>query len=262
MNHDHKPSKDQLSRRRFFVKAGLGAAAAAAVPAIAGSCSGGQKKRKGISRFFSPGDVVLFQGDSITDAGRNRQRQLPNDAASMGTGYVYLIAAEILKELAGHELTVYNRGISGNKVYQLAERWQEDCIDLEPDVLSILIGVNDYWHMRQGRYEGTPEVYERDFRELLNRTKESLPGIRLVICEPFILTETSAVDDSWTEPFRAYREIASKLAGEFSAVRVPFQQSFNDALTLAPATHWTGDGVHPSLAGCRLMADTWLEAIS
>ena len=180
----------------------------------------------------------------------------------MGTGYVYLIAAGILKELAGHELTVYNRGISGNKVYQLAERWQEDCIDLEPDVLSILIGVNDYWHMRQGRYDGTPEVYERDFRELLIRTRESLPNIKLVICEPFILTETSAVDDSWTEPFRAYREIASKLAGEFNAVRVPFQQVFNDALAQAPATYWTGDGVHPSLAGCRLMADAWLEEIS
>ena len=133
---------------------------------------------------------------------------------------------------------------------------------LQPDVLSILIGVNDYWHMREGWYEGTPEIYERDYRALLERTKEEIPTVKLVICEPFILPGTSAVDDSWLEPFSAYREIASGLAEEFEATWVPLQQAFNEALASAPATYWTGDGVHPSIPGCQLMADTWLKAIS
>lgn len=261
MKDHNKNSANLFSRRRFFARAGLGAAALAAVPALATSCSTDRDVKKGISRYFSQGDVVLFQGDSITDAGRNRNRQLPNDASSMGAGYVYLIAAKILKELAGKELIVHNRGISGNKIYQLDERWQEDCLELKPDVLSILIGVNDYWHMRQGRYNGTPEIYERDYRNLLDRTKTALPELKLVICEPFLLSGTSAVDDSWLEPFTAYQEIATRLAGEFDATLVPFQEAFHDAREAAPATHWTGDGVHPSVAGCQLMADTWLKAV-
>ena len=262
MTNKEKNPPSPLSRRRFFTRAGIGAAAMAASPTLINSCSTDYRVKRGISKYFSQGDVVLFQGDSITDAGRNKQRQLPNDAASMGTGYVYILAAGILQELAAKELTIYNRGISGNKVYQLAERWQEDCLMLQPDVLSILIGVNDYWHMRQGRYDGTTKVYEMDYRDLLNRTKEALPEIKLVICEPFILPGTAAVDDSWLEPFGAYREIASRLALEFNAIWVPFQASFNEAQRTASATYWTGDGVHPSVPGCQLMAEAWLKAVS
>ena len=84
----------------------------------------------------------------------------------------------LLEELAAKELTIYNRGISGNKVYQLDERWDKDCLLLKPNVLSILIGVNDYWHMRNGNYDGTPEIYENDYRALLNRTREELSGYK------------------------------------------------------------------------------------
>lgn len=262
MKRIQKRSENTFSRRRFFAQAGIGAVAVAAIPVLTRSCSAITGLSGSAGRYFEHGDVVLFQGDSITDAGRDKRRQLPNDAASLGTGYVHLLAARLLKELAGSELSVYNRGISGNKVYQLAGRWREDCLVLQPDVLSILIGVNDYWHMREGWYEGTPEIYERDYRALLERTKEEIPTVKLVICEPFILPGTSAVDDSWLEPFSAYREIASGLAEEFEATWVPLQQAFNEALASAPATYWTGDGVHPSIPGCQLMADTWLKAIS
>ena len=171
---------NRIPRRIFFRNAGLGAAVIAGLPFLARSCSEtGCGKR--ISSYFSPGDVILFQGDSITDAGRNRERELPNDAWSFGTGYAMLIASWLLEELAQKELTIYNRGISGNKVFQLAERWDKDCLFLHPDVLSILIGVNDYWHMLQGSYEGTADTYENDYRALLKRTKEKLPGIKLVI---------------------------------------------------------------------------------
>ncbi len=250
----------QQSRRNFFKKVGLGAAAAGAAPALLSSC-GSRHAPAPWKDFFSPGEVILFQGDSITDAGRDKESELPNSGWSFGVGYANLIASTILGELPEYELLIYNRGISGNKVYQLAERWGKDCLELKPDVLSILIGVNDYWHLRTGHYDGTPEVYETDLRALLNRTVDALPGIRLVLCQPFVLSNTRAVDESWLEPFSLYQGIAEKLASEFNACWVPFQEAFTGAVNQAPASYWTADGVHPSMAGANLMARTWLEAI-
>lgn len=249
------------SRRKFLKTAGAGAAGITGLSLMSSSCQSKGVAAAGYEKFFKKGDTVLFQGDSITDAHRSRKDQQANHPPALGEGYAMLAAAALLGELPGKELTIYNRGISGNKVYQLDERWQQDCIDLEPDVISILIGVNDYWHMREGRYDGTPEVYARDFDNLLKRTKAALPGVRFVICQPFILTETRAVDESWVEPFRAYQESAAAIAGTYGATWVPFQEAFNEALALAPATYWTGDGVHPSIAGAELMARTWLEAL-
>jgi len=248
------------SRRTFFRTAGMGAAALAGMPVLAGSPLPGRSV-KGSSNFFSEGDTLLFQGDSITDAGRDKKNEQANNGRSFGTGYAYITAAWLLKEMAGKNLTIYNRGISGNKVFQLAERWDKDCLELKPDILSILIGVNDYWHMRNGRYDGTPEIYEKEYRKLLTRTKEAMPGIRLVICEPFILPGTKSVDETWIEPFGQYQEIAAKISKEFDTVWVPFQKVFNRALGVAEATYWAHDGVHPSMAGAQLMAAAWLEAV-
>ncbi len=232
---------------------------AAGIPLIMQSCSSAQKKK--IASFFPQGGVVLFQGDSITDAGRNKEKQLPNNGSSFGGGYAFLAASWLLNEFASRELTIYNRGISGNKVYQLDERWDRDCLMLKPDVLSILIGVNDFWHMRSGKYDGTVEIYENDFRALLERTRTDYPDIKLVICEPFILTETKHVDESWLEPFGYYQEAADRICGEFDATWVPFQKAFTKAVSFAHPTYWTNDGVHPSMAGAQLMASTWLESL-
>ena len=104
---------------------------------------------------LNKGMTILFQGDSITDAGRqNRQAPKPNDQKSMGNGYASMAASALLTSLPDHNLSIYNRGISGNKVHQLDARWQSDCIDHKPDILSILIGVNDIWHGFQGKYDG------------------------------------------------------------------------------------------------------------
>lgn len=254
-------ASDTYSRRSFFKQAGLGAAAVTGMPLLMQSCSI-ELESSNMADTFSKGDVVLFQGDSITDAGRNKEQELPNNPWSFGVGYANHIAAWLLAEMPGKDLTIYNRGISGNKVFQLADRWGKDCLDLKPDVLSILIGVNDYWHFRNGVYEGTPEVYELDYRNLITRTMETLPDLKLIICQPFILTGTTAVDESWLEPFSAYQAIAKKIAGEFSAVWVPFQEAFDRAIEQAPPTYWAGDGVHPSMAGAQLMAKTWLEALA
>ncbi|MFC2116733.1 SGNH/GDSL hydrolase family protein [Bacteroidota bacterium] len=249
------------SRRRFIKKAGIGAAALAGLSAMETTQAESSKMHFLVNSYFSKGDVVLFQGDSITDAGRDRKAELPNHDRSFGTGYANIAASRLLKDLPDMNLIIYNRGISGNKVYQLADRWQKDCIDLKPNVLSILIGVNDYWHLRQGKYDGTSKVYGDDYRKLISRTKKDLPEIKLIICEPFILADTEAVDESWFEPFSQYQEIAASLAKEFNATWVPFQKAFNEATEAAPAAYWTEDGVHPSMAGCQLMSETWLKSV-
>lgn len=250
----------RISRRNFLIRTAAGTGAMASIPAIVAASVPSQSKKEKFS-LFRKDAVVLFQGDSITDAGRDREKELPNNAGSFGRGYALLAASYLLKALPEKNLTLYNRGISGNKVFQLADRWEKDCLDLKPDVLSILIGVNDYWHKRNGNYDGTVEIYENDYRKLLKRTKENLPGVKLVICEPFYVLETTAVDETWVEPMKQYQAAAKKIAKEFSAVWVPFQKVFDEAVKVAPGKYWTADGVHPSMAGAQLMAEAWLRAV-
>ncbi len=251
-----------LSRRKFFARSAAGATALAAIPSIVtASMSPSKQKARDSYLIFQTGDTLLFQGDSITDAGREKEQQLPNRPASFGSGYAFLAASALLNALPRKNLTIFNRGISGNKVFQLAERWQQDCLDLEPNVLSILIGVNDYWHTRNGNYSGTVPVYEDDYRALLERTLNELPEVKLVICEPFYVLNTSAVDESWIDPMTGYQEAARKIAREFNAIWVPFQKVFDEAIKYAPGKYWTGDGVHPSMAGAQLMAEAWLRAM-
>ena len=252
-----------FSRRTFLKQSITTSAAIASMPAIVSSCMPTKQKDKSTSYdVFNNGDVILFQGDSITDAGREKKKELPNNARSFGHGYALMAASELLHSLPEKQLTVYNRGISGNKVFQLAARWEKDCINLHPNVLSILIGVNDYWHKRNGNYDGTIEIYENDYRNLLQRTVEKKPGIKLVICQPFYVLNTSAVDETWVEPMQEYQAVAEKLATEFDAFWVPFQDVFDEAVNHAPATYWTPDGVHPSMAGAQLMAEAWLSVLA
>jgi len=246
-----------LSRRNFLMKSTAGAAALASIPGIVSAAMPGEKK----SDLFSKDDTVLFQGDSITDAGREKTKELPNNGGSFGGGYAFLAASFLLNALPENNLTIYNRGISGNKVFQLADRWDKDCLDLKPNVLSILIGVNDYWHTRNGNYDGTIEVYENDYKKLLERTKAALPGVKLVLCEPFYVLETKAVDETWIEPMKQYQAAAKRVSDAFDTLWVPFQKVFDEAIKHAPGTYWTGDGVHPSMAGAQLMAEAWLKTV-
>ena len=207
------------------------------------------------------GMTILFQGDSITDARRqNRQNPNPNEQASMGNGYASMAASALLATKPELDLSIFNRGISGNKVHQLDARWQKECIDYKPDVLSILIGVNDIWHRLNGEYDGTVETYENNYRALLKRTRKALPDVQLVICEPFVL-KCGAVNEKWFPEFDHYRAAARKVADENIAVFVPFQTMFDRAIKFAPPQHWAGDGVHPTSHGASLMADFWLQAV-
>lgn len=204
------------------------------------------------------GSTVLFQGDSITDAGRQKRDPKPNDHRSLANGYAFMIAAHLLANQPKDDLTFLNRGISGHKVPDLAKRWQRDTIDLKPDVLSILIGVNDIWHKLNGKYDGTVKNYHTEYSELIARTKRELPNTRIVICEPFVL-RCGAVNDKWFPEFDQRRAAAKKVADQHKLTFVPFQQMFDDATKLAEPKHWAGDGVHPSNHGHALMASTWLK---
>ncbi|MCE4565390.1 SGNH/GDSL hydrolase family protein [Maribellus sp. CM-23] len=246
-----------LSRRNFLLKSSAGAAALASIPGIVSAAIPGEKK----AGLFKKDDVVLFQGDSITDAGREKAKELPNNGSSFGGGYAFLTASYLLNAMPENNLTIYNRGISGNKVFQLADRWDKDCVDLKPNVLSILIGVNDYWHKRNGHYDGTVEIYENDYRKLLERTKAALPGVKLVLCEPFYVLETTAVDETWVEPMKQYQAAAKRVSDAFDTLWVPFQKVYDEAIKHAPGAYWTGDGVHPSMAGAQLMAEAWLKTV-
>jgi lysophospholipase L1-like esterase len=206
------------------------------------------------------GDTILFQGDSITDAGRDKKNQVPNQQKAFGRGYSWMAASKLLVSNPELELSLYNRGISGNKVHQLASRWDKDCLSLKPDVLSILIGVNDIWHGLNGKYDGTVQTYEDDFLKLMESTRKALPDTKFIICEPFVL-KCGAVNDKWFPEFDKYRASAKKVATQSGAIFIPFQSMFDQAINFASPNHWAGDGVHPSAHGASLMAHFWLESI-
>jgi len=207
--------------------------------------------------------TILFQGDSITDAGRNKAHYYLNQGGGMGGGYVKHIVTELLGSNPTSELKIYNRGISGNKVYQLRDRWQDDCLQLKPDILSIMIGVNDFWHTLGGRYDGTVTTYETDLDALLKQTKKSLPDVQFVIGEPFVCLDGTSIEaDKWKGEFEKYQSACRRISDKYNAIWVPYQSVFDEALKVAPTSYWCPDGVHPSMAGNYIMAKAWLSAFT
>lgn len=252
-----------MPSRREFVQAGVGLSAAglAAMASTTNVFAAETKsERKAGGSLIQPGETILFQGDSITDAGRKRNVLTPNSDAGLGRGYAWLAAARLLIDQPDAKFKIFNRGISGNKVYQLAERWQIDCLDLKPDVVSILIGVNDFAHSLDGSFKSTAETYETGYRALIKQTKAALPKVKLVICEPFVL-KAGKINDKWFPKYDGYRAAAKRVADESGAVFVPFQTMFDAASKIAPPALWAGDGVHPTGDGAAIMASCWLKAV-
>lgn len=246
------------SRRGFIKKAAFGTLASISIPGIlSAAMPAGKLKMIKLQKE----QVILFQGDSITDSGRNKEDSGFNSARNLGNGYPLLAGAALVNKYAELNLKIYNKGISGNKVFQLAERWDKDCLELKPDVLSILIGVNDIWHKLNGDYNGTVEIYRNDYIALLERTKKALPNVKLIICEPFAVKGVKAVDDRWYPEFYEYQKAAKDIAVKFNAIFIPYQKIYDEAQKKAPGAYWTGDGVHPTLAGAQLMAKAWTKTI-
>lgn len=196
---------------------------------------------------FGSGAKILFQGDSITDGNRGRNAD-PNHI--LGHGYAFIIAARHGAAFPEAQLDFLNRGVSGNTVLELEKRWQKETLDLKPDVLSILIGVND-----DGRGISL-EQYEQVYDKLITDAKGANPQLKLVICEPFWNPKSPL-----NEKQRARQAIAAKLAKQHGAAFVPFQRIFDEATKRAPADYWIWDSVHPTYRGHQLMADEWERVV-
>lgn len=205
--------------------------------------------------------TILFQGDSITDSDRDRSDNMPNNISSLGKGFVFDIYKYLDQARQHYNLSIYNRGISGNKTSELLARWPEDCVALKPDILNILVGVNDYWHKRGKNNNQSLQEYSDSYERLIDITKQRLPKTHIVVCEPFILSNTSVVNDSWLEPFSKYRTVAETLAKRNNLTWVPLQKIFNKAVKYAPETYWLLDGVHPTNAGVDLISQSWLHFV-
>lgn len=198
-------------------------------------------------------DLVLFQGDSITDTGRDR------DKDSLGTGYAYIAASWFSALYPEKQVRFLNRGISGNRVRDLEERWDEDCLSLQPDVLSILIGINDCWRRFSRNDPTSTEAYRNGYAGLLTRVREESQA-KLILMEPFLIPATPE-QRKWREDLDPKIQAVRELALEFGALYVPLDGLFAQACSLREPTSWAHDGVHPSPAGHGLIAQAWLKTI-
>lgn len=244
---------DDLTRRGFISLAGAAAVGVSLLPrdAFADDIPGDE---------IANGTVVLFQGDSITDAGRDRKSLEPNRMPALGGGYPLLIAADQLRAHPKSGLRFYNRGISGNTVPDLQQRWKADTLALQPDVLSILIGVNDFWHKLSAGYTGTVADYEAQYTTLLRDTRAALPRVRIVVLEPFVL-RTGAVDARWFPEMDERRAAAARVARGAKATFIPLQRVFDRLAREAPPEYWASDGVHPTPAGHEVIATEWQRVV-
>lgn len=198
--------------------------------------------------------TILFTGDSITDCCRREAGM-----SGLGNGYVSFIAAEFLERYPRLNLNIINTGINGNTIRDLFARWQPDCIDRKPDILSILIGINDLWRS----YDPSklpdavfPEEYETNYRKMLTRVKHEL-DCQLILITPFMFCT-----DTNNEMFRAllpYIDVVGKLADEFNAILVPLQQMLNRDMQEIPPEKWSDDMVHPETWAHEWIAKKWLQ---
>lgn len=244
------------SRRKFIGNTAVAGLASCFLSVSESSANSVQTEKR-----LKKGAVILFQGDSITDGNRGRNED-PNHI--MGHGYAFSIASRIGADFPEKNYKFYNRGTSGNKVTDLAERWQKDTLDLKPDILSILVGINDSSSVvTNWKPVVSVEKYEETYNALLEQTKAVFPDIIFVLCEPFIL-KVGKVAESWEAyhvDIERRREVLRKHAKKFDAVFVASQEVFNNACKKAPAKYWMWDGIHPTVAGHELLTREWLKQV-
>jgi lysophospholipase L1-like esterase len=250
----------ELDRRTFLRSSSV--CASAALATAAAEASGAPASPGGVGGYdyrlpkIAQGATLLFQGDSITDMKWGRNQRDRNHY--LGHSYVYLIAARLHTDMPEAKLNFLNRGNSGNTVSNLKARWQKDALNLKPDVLSILIGVND-----AGRGVEA-DAYAADYHAILEQSRKANPRLKIVLLEPFMLpaTKAKAGSDARRRRVDRLRPVVAKLAAEFEATLLPTQQIFDDAAKRADPSHWIWDGVHPLPQGHELIARHWIEAVA
>ena len=205
---------------------------------------------------------ILFQGDSITDCGRNR-----NEFYSLGNGYANLVKATLGME----NPDVYefvNRGISGNRIVDLYARIKSDFINLKPDYASIYIGVNDAWHEICWQNGVDTDKFEKIYTMLIDEIKAACPDTKLFIISPFVLEgistcNTEEIPDRLEQFKKDVAEkamVSKKIAEKYNLPLVELQPAFDEACKKASPDYWTGDGVHPTACGHEIIKRLWLEA--
>ena len=211
---------------------------------------------------FENGARLLFQGDSITDMKWGRNQKDRNHY--LGHSYVFLLASRLGVDMADANLEFFNRGVSGNKVSDLRKRWQKDAIEMNPDWLTVLIGVND---VSQGR--GQPvdlKKWEQDYRHILNQSRRANPKLKIVLMDPFVLRMTRLNSDDqwkyWRGEIDKLGKIVVRLAKDFNAIHVETQRIFDQAASQVSPGNWIWDGVHPLPQGHELIARNWLQAVA
>ena len=198
--------------------------------------------------------TVLFQGDSITDAGRDEEK-----LEGLGRGYAMMAAGLFSASHPGLCVNFINKGISGNRVRDLKERWNQDCLNLKPDLVSIMIGINDCWR-RYDSNEITPvDKFEEDYRFVLTQTKKALK-CSLILIEPFVLP-TPPDRIKWREDLDPKIAVVRMLAREFKAHLLPLDGIFQKVSVYQKPEYWAHDGVHPTLTGHALIAKEWLKLV-
>ncbi|MCK5801707.1 MAG: SGNH/GDSL hydrolase family protein [Lentisphaeria bacterium] len=207
-----------------------------------------------MSCLIKPNETVLFQGDSITDAGRSRE----NDS-DLGRGYANHVAAWFSASHPESRVQFLNRGVSGNRVRDLRVRWDLDCIDLKPDWVSIMIGINDTWRLFSQNDPTSADAYAQDYHAILSRCRDELDA-RVVILEPFVLPHP---EDrvAWRVDLDPKIQAVRALAREFDAVYVPLDGMLAAASVIRECEFWAADGVHPTQAGHAFIAKAWLAAV-
>jgi lysophospholipase L1-like esterase len=179
----------------------------------------------------------------------------------MGFGYPRLVMDQLFKDYPDQHLQFYNRGVSGNRIQDMGARWHQDTLSLQPDLISILIGVNDTWNYLYLGLGSSPDGFSRIYRQVLKDTRATLPETSLVLCEPFTLL-TGEVTEEWEEDMNKRQVCIQELAEEFAAVFVPFQSALDSVIAQGvPAGQLLDDGVHPTQRGHRLLADCWLANV-
>ncbi|WP_273836130.1 SGNH/GDSL hydrolase family protein [Guptibacillus sedimenti] len=189
----------------------------------------------------------LFVGDSITDSGRNQ------DSEGLGNGYVRMIRDGMIKK---YDVEMINKGVSGDRITDLEERWNQDVLALQPNVVSISIGINDVW--RQLDHPEMDQVTPEDFKKIYDGLVEKVNslGAKCILMEPTIIEER--VDSIGNQKLFPYVKIVRQLVEKYDAVLVPTHTAFLEALQKGNKT-LTTDGVHMTEAGNQLMAKTWLD---
>ena len=211
---------------------------------------------------FENGARLLFQGDSITDMKWGRNQKDRNHY--LGHSYVFLLASRLGVDMADANLEFFNRGVSGNKVSDLRKRWQKDAIEMNPDWLTVLIGVND---VSQGR--GQPvdlKKWEQDYRHILNQSRRANHKLNIILMDPFVLRMTRLNSDDqwkyWRGEIDKLGKIVVRLAKDFNAIHVETQKIFDQAASQVSSGNWIWDGVHPLPQGHELIARNWLQAVA